>query len=213
MKDATFSKELEEGYYSKNWPAEAVQYSHLEPYLRCWLDPEAVFKGKTVLDIGAGECTYTRLIAERFGPHRVIACELFRQRMLPASRVNSFSNLHFIAGDCFRLPVHDESCDVVWGGGILCQLPDLEHAIAEVRRVLKPHGLYVGFEPNPFNLVILYRYFFRHHSKNQYLLTPGDLNVFRDHGFDVRTTFFYAKLPALRNKFLTTCLGIHARKA
>src|SRR5437667_5108700 len=103
MKGPTFSKELEEGYYSKNWPEEAVRYSHLEPYLRCWLDPEAVFKGKTVLDIGAGECTYTRLIADRYGPHRVIACELFRQRMLPASRVNAFSNLHFIAGDCFRL--------------------------------------------------------------------------------------------------------------
>ena len=213
MKDATFSKELEEGYYSQNWPEEPVRYSHLEPYLRCWLDPTAVFKGKTVLDIGAGECTYTRLIADRYGPHKVIACELFRQRMLPASRVNAFSNLHFIAGDCFRLPVRDESCDVVWGSGILCQLPDLERAIAEVRRVLKPQGLYVGFEPNPFNILIVYRFVFAHHSRNQYLLTPGDLNVFRDHGFDVRTTFFYARLPALRNKFLTTCLGIHARKA
>src|SRR2546426_8944531 len=159
MKDATFSKELEEGYYSKNWPDEAVRYSHLEPYLRCWLDPEAVFKGKTVLDIGAGECTYTRLIAERFGPHRVIACELFRQRMLPASRVNSFSNLHFIAGDCFRLPVHDESCDVVWCGGIISELPALCHVICGLLIDIKTHGLYVRFETNPFNLVILYRYF------------------------------------------------------
>src|SRR5437867_5263538 len=142
MKDATFSKELEEGYYRKNWPEEAVRYSHLEPYLRCWLDPEAVFKGKTVLDIGAGECTYTRLIADRFEPHRVIACELFRQRMLPASRVNSFSNLHFLAGHWSRLPSHDEFLGRVLCGGIHCQLPDLEHAIAEVRRVLKPHGLY-----------------------------------------------------------------------
>src|SRR2546428_6231040 len=36
---------------------------------------------------------------------------------------------------------------------------------------------------------------FRHHSKNQYLLTPGDLGVFRAAGFDVQTTFFYAKFP------------------
>jgi ubiquinone/menaquinone biosynthesis C-methylase UbiE len=213
MKNATFSKELEEGYYSQNWPDEAVRYSHLEPYLRCWLDPEAVFKGKTVLDIGAGECTYTRLIADRFGPNRVIACELFRQRMLPASRVNSFSNLHFIAGDCFRLPVRDESCDVVWGSLVLHQLPKLEDVVAEVRRVLKPQGLYLGFEPNPFNLVIVYRFFFGHHSRNQYLLTPRDLRVFRDKGFALQTTFYYGKIPALRNKFLTTCLGIHARKA
>ena len=212
MKDATFSKELEEGYYSKNWPEEAVRYSHLEPYLRCWVDPEAVFKGKTVLDIGAGECTYTRLIADRFGPTRVIACELFRQRMLPASRANSFSNLHFVAGDCFRLPFRNESFDVVWGSLVLSQLPDLEDAIAEIHRVLKPEGLYLGFEPNPFNLVIVYRFFFTHHSRNQYLLTPGDLRVFRDRGFDLQTTFFYGQIPALRNKYLTTCLGIQARK-
>src|SRR5436309_6890808 len=163
MKGPTFSKELEEGYYSKNWPDEAVRYSHLEPYLRCWLDPEAVFKGKTVLDIGAGECTYTRLIAERFGPHRVIACELFRQRMLPASRVNAFSNLHFIAGDCFRLPVHDESCDVVWGGGILCQLPDLEHAVAEIHRVLKPSGVYIGVRQSPFQIFSQEKNFYGHY--------------------------------------------------
>ena len=212
MKDATFSKELEESYYSKNWPEEAVGYSHLEPYLRCWVDPEAVFKGKTVLDIGAGECTYTRLIADRFGPNRVIACELFRQRMLPASRMNSFSNLHFVAGDCFRLPVRDESCDVVWGSLVLHQLPDLEHAIAEIRRVLKPHGLYLGFEPNPFNLGIVYRFFFKYHSPNQYLLTPGDLGMFRAAGFDLETSFFYAKFPRLRSRFLGTCIGIRATK-
>src|SRR2546428_6108115 len=99
MKDATFSKELEEGYYSKNWPDKAVRYSHLEPYLRCWLDPEAVFKGQTVLDIGARECTYTRVIADRFQPQRVIACELFRQRMLPAFRADAFYHLPFMARD------------------------------------------------------------------------------------------------------------------
>src|SRR2546425_11147608 len=126
VKDATFSKELEEGYYSKNWPEDAVRYSHLEPYLRCWLDPEAVFKGKTVLDIGAGERTYTRLIADRFEPHRVIACELFRQRMLPASHVNSLSHLPFIAVDCFRLLVHDESREVICGKLVDCQLPQLQ---------------------------------------------------------------------------------------
>src|SRR2546428_11531058 len=104
MKDATFSKELEEGYYSKNWPDDAVRYSHLEPYLRCWLDPEAVFKGNTVLGIGAGECTSTRLLTGRFEPQRGVACEIFSPRMLPAFPEKFFSHLHFIACDCFWLP-------------------------------------------------------------------------------------------------------------
>src|SRR5438445_3823514 len=214
MKPITaFSPESEKAYYSQNWPQEALPYLHLEPYLRCWVDGEAVFKGKTVLDIGAGECTYTRLIAERFSPTRVIACELFRERMLPAARENCDSCLSFVAGDCFRLPVHNESCDVVWRSLVLHQLPDLEDVVTEIRRVLKPQGLYLGFEPNPFNLGIMYRYLFRRHSKNQYLLTPADLGVFRVAGFDLETKFFYARFPSQRSRFLTTCLGIHARKA
>ena len=47
----------------------------------------------------------------------------------------------------------------------------------------------------------------------QYLLTPADLGVFRVAGFDLETTFFYARFPSQRSRFLTTCLGIHARKA
>jgi ubiquinone/menaquinone biosynthesis C-methylase UbiE len=133
--------------------------------------------------------------------------------MLPTARANRDSRLSFVTGDCFNLPVRNESCDVVWGSLVLSHLPNLEGAIAEIRRVLKPEGLYLGFEPNPFNLVIIYRLLFRNHSRNEYLLTPGDLKVFREQGFDLRITYFYSKFPTLRNRLLTTCLGIRARKA
>lgn len=212
MRAARFSKQLEQDYYSRNWPSEAVPYLHLEPYLQCWLNPERIFKGKTVLEIGAGECGYSRMIVSRFGPKKVIACELFRERMLPAARANRNSRLSFVAGDCFKLPLRNESCDVVWGSLVLHQLLNLEDAVAEIRRVLSPQGLYLGFEPNPYNLGIVYRFLFKHHSPNQYLLTPGDLGVFRAAGFDLETTFFYAKFPRLRSRFLTTCMGIRANK-
>lgn len=211
VKLKVFSKELERDYYSRNWPTVAMPYLHLERYMWGWMDT-AVFKGKTILEIGAGEGGYSRLIADRFDPERVIACELFRDRMLPAARENRDSRLSFVAGDCFKLPLRTESCDVVWGSLVLSQLPDLEDAVAEIRRVLKPQGLYLGFEPNFFNLGLLYRFFFRPRSRNQYLLTPGDLDVFRTGGFDLRTTFFYAKFPWLRSRFLATCMGIRANK-
>ena len=206
-----YSNTLEKDYYGRNWPVVVLPYSHLEPYLQCWMDP-AVFNGKTILTIGAGECTYSRLISERFAPRKVIASELFRQRMLPAARDNSSPALSFVVADCYRLPFRSESCDVVWGSLVLHQLPDLRSVVSEIHRVLKPQGLYLGFEPNFFHPVILYRYLFGSHSPNQYLLRPGHLKVFRQHGFDLRTTFFYAKFPALRSRILTTCLGIQARK-
>ena len=206
-----YSKTLEKEYYSRNWPVVALPYLHLEPYLRCWMDP-VVFKGKTILTIGAGECIYSRLISERFAPKKVIASELFRERMLPAVRENSSPALSFVAADCYRLPLRSASCDVVWGSLILHHLPERPGVVSEIYRVLKPQGLYLGFEPNLFNPVILYRFLFGPHSPNQHSLMPGHLDVFRQHGFNLRTTFFYAKFPALRSRILTTCFGIQAWK-
>lgn len=209
-----FSHDLEKVYYSRKWPEEAKPYLHLEPYLRCWLDPEAVFQGKRVLDIGAGECTYTRLIAERFGPKEIVACELFRERMLPAARANRSSNLKFIAGDAFLLPFHDGCFDVVWGSGVLSQIPNLQDALFEIRRVLEGGGLYAGWEPNPFNAAIAYRYLFKPHSSNQYLFWPWWIrSQLKKTGFDVKIRYFYAKLPRMRNRFMGTCMGIVAHLA
>src|SRR5215470_1229553 len=123
MRGRAFSYELEKLYYSQKWPEEAKPYLHLESYLRCWLDRDKVFVGKRVLDVGAGECTYTRLIADRFDPEEVVACELFRERMLPAVRVNRNPKLRFVSGNCFQLPFRGGSFDVVFGSFILHQIP------------------------------------------------------------------------------------------
>src|SRR5207245_7767366 len=210
VKPTVFSHRLEKDYYSRMWTIVAMPYLHLEGYGRGWMDP-IVFKDKTILEIGAGEGGYSRVIAGLFYPKRVIACELFQERLLPAARENCDSRVSFVAGDCFRLPVRNESCDVIWGSGVLSQLPNLVDAVAEIRRVLTPQGLYLGFEPNFFNLALLYRFFFKLRSRHQYLLTLMDLDVFRTMGFDFQATFCYVKFPWLRNRFLTTCLGIRAR--
>ena len=206
-----FSYEFEKGYYSERWPEEAKPYLHLEPYFRCWLDPEGVFGGKQVLDIGAGECTYSRLIADRFGSKVIVACELFRERMLPAVHANNNPNLKFVTGDCFRLPFQSGFFDTVFGSLVLHQLPDLEEVVNEVKRVLSDEGCYVGIEPNPFHPVHLYRYILGNNSPNQYLLGPKHLVAFKRAGFDVTFRYFYAKLPWLSNRFIGTCIGIMAK--
>ena len=208
----SFSYELEKSCYSRRWPEKALSYEHLEPYLRCWLDPERVFGGKRVLDIGAGECTYTRLIADRFGPKEIVTCELFHERMLPAFRANRNPVLKFVAGDCFRMPFQNDSFDVVFGSLVLHQIPEFREVISEVRRVLSDCGSYVGLEPSPFHLVYLYRYLRGIHSPNQYLFGPKHLAVFEDGGFEVTVRYFYAKHPRIRNRFLGTCMGIIAEK-
>src|SRR5437899_6417091 len=137
VKPTVFSHRLEKDYYSRKWPTVAMPYLHLEGYVRGWMDP-IVFKGKTILEIGAGEGGYSRLIAGLFDPKRVIACELFRERLLPAARENCDSRVSFVAGDCFRLPVRNESCDVIWGSGVLSQLPNLVDAVAKFAGSSRP---------------------------------------------------------------------------
>ena len=208
----TFSHSAERGYYANNWPKEAQPYRHLEPYLRCWLNPEAVFGGRRVLDLGAGECLYTRLIADRFKPQEIVACDLFCERMLPTAHVNQNPALKFVGGDCFSLPFQNESFDVIFGSLILHQLPNLTDAIAEIKRVLSKGGCYVGIEPNPHHPVHLFRYLKGNHSPNQYLLSPRHLRCFHLTGFRLTIQYFYSKFPKTRSTLLGTCMGITAWK-
>lgn len=208
-----FSYELERRYYSGNWPKEAEPFGHLEPYLRCWMDPERLFEGKRVLDAGAGECVYTRLIAERFSPQQIVACDLFLERLRMAARANRDRRLSFAVGDLHRLPFQTGSLDVVWGTLILHQIPDLREVVSEIGRVLTDQGCYVGIEPNPYHPVHLCRHLFGRHSPNQYLLSEKHLAVFRDAGFDLSVRYFYARLAWARGRFLGTCMGILAKRS
>ncbi len=211
MRSKEFSYQRERSHYSQHWPKEAKPYLHLEAYLRCWLHPEAVFEGKRVLDLGAGDCRYTRMIAERFRPRRMVACELFREHMLPASQVNRNSALEFVAGDAFRLPFRSQSFDVIFGSGVLCHLRELDRIILELRRVLTEEGCYVGIEPNRLNPVHLYRHLRGDDSSNAYLLGPKKVRGFEKAGFEVSIQYFYAKFPHIRNRLVGTCMGILAR--
>jgi ubiquinone/menaquinone biosynthesis C-methylase UbiE len=212
MRKGMFSYQKEKDYYSKAWPKKAISYKHLDPYLRCWLDPEEVFSNKRVLDIGAGECTYTRLIADRYEPETIVACELFQERMVPVARANENHKLYFISGNSFQFPFKKNSFDVIFGSFILHQLPGLDSIVSEIKRVLRKRGVYVGIEPNPFNPFILYRFYLKTHSPNQYLLSPRHLRIFSNEEFEVEIRFFYAKQPKIRSRFINICMGVIAMR-
>jgi ubiquinone/menaquinone biosynthesis C-methylase UbiE len=172
----------------------------------------SVFSGKRVLDLGAGESTYTRLIAARYGPALTIACDLFHERLRAAAVVRSAA-VSFVAGDALRLPIYAGTIDIVFASLLLCQVPDLDRLASEIGRVLRPGGVFIGIEPNPYNPVHLYRYWFGEHSPNQYILSRRHLNAFQREGFVVDVKYFWAKLPRLRNRFIASCIGIHATLA
>jgi len=208
-----FSIEGERRYY-RSAPATYPGYKRLLPYLRL-LDPQPVelFAGKKVLDIGAGECAYTGLIASEFRPLRVVALELIRERMLPAKRFLPSETLAFVQGSCYELPFADASFDLVFGDLILHHLPNLRAVVRGIRRVLRRDGSYVGLEPNFLNPLQAVLHLLGGHSDNEYQLRPSSIReVFCDCGFrtvDIRHV--WVKFPSLRNRLLTSSVAIHAR--
>ena len=79
-------------------------------------------------------------------------------------------NISFCAADALNLPHPDGAFDAVFGFGVLHHIPDWQGALAEVGRVLKPHGIYFLEELYP----TLYQNFITRHI----LLHPTE-NRFR----------------------------------
>jgi ubiquinone/menaquinone biosynthesis C-methylase UbiE len=172
-------------------------------------DAATVFKGKHVLEIGAGGCLYARYFADRLPVAQVVALDLFLFHLSRVHKACPTSRLKFVAGDCFALPFQDGSFELVFCNLLLCQLPDLDRVAHEVKRVLVPGGHFLSIEPNPFNPLHLFRYWFGRHSPNQYLLRRHHLRAFESLGFTVRQIFFYPGVP-FHSRLMASSMGIHA---
>ncbi len=136
---------------------------HVFPYLLDWLMSQAAFtqaRGELladihgeVLEIGFGTglnldhypATVTTLTSVDVNPgvHRLAA-----KRLQKYPRPVRFA---LVSGE--RLPMPDASFDAVVSTWTLCSIPDVESALREVKRVLKPGGKFYfvehGLSPDP----------------------------------------------------------------
>jgi SAM-dependent methyltransferase len=103
--------------------------------LRWLLDRLAVGPGDRMLDVGAGVGGPAAFAAAETGVRPVLsepeagACRAARRLFdLPVVQAGS------------DLPFADGSFDVVWCLGVVCTVPDQQHLVRELRRVLAPAG-------------------------------------------------------------------------
>jgi len=105
----------------------------------------------TCLDIACGTGDITFRLAAKYPQGRIIGLDVTEQMLNLARASNTFNNITFVAGDMCRMEYPDNSFDIVTGGYALRNSPDLEIALAEIRRVMKPGATaaFLDFSKSP----------------------------------------------------------------
>ena len=127
---------------SASYEAAAVLQARVADELISRLEPFNLTP-KVILDLGAGTGRMTGELKRRFRRSLVVALDLAPGMLREAQKHQSFfRRFERVCADATRLPVADASIDVVVSSLMLqwCDPPD--PAFAEIRRILKPAGLF-----------------------------------------------------------------------
>ena len=96
-------------------------------------------RGEAVLEIGSGNGILVRELIEAVGPDgRVVGLDASEAILEMARHICPKGE--FLPGDAQDLPFEDETFDAVVTAQVLCFLNDVDRAISEIHRVLKPGG-------------------------------------------------------------------------
>jgi demethylmenaquinone methyltransferase/2-methoxy-6-polyprenyl-1,4-benzoquinol methylase len=103
-----------------------------------------------ILDIGCGTGELARLLARHYGTTRVVGADFTRAMLENALDTSAGrperGRLEFARATALRLPFADGSFDVVTNAFVARNLSDLSGAFRDVRRVLRPGGVFLTLE-------------------------------------------------------------------
>jgi ubiquinone/menaquinone biosynthesis methyltransferase len=93
------------------------------------------------LDLACGTGDLSFLLARKYPAGRIIGIDITEKMLALARHRNNCPNVGFFRQDMGRLDVDSGSVDIITGGYALRNAPDLEIALDEINRVLRPGGI------------------------------------------------------------------------
>jgi demethylmenaquinone methyltransferase/2-methoxy-6-polyprenyl-1,4-benzoquinol methylase len=152
LKENISSRQKKQGYVNKMFATIAPRYDFITVFLsygmdRGWkrklIDRLHLRGQERVLDLACGTGDITFALGERLRPGKVIGLDITPGMLEIAEskrRARELNNVFFYCGDIMSLPFPDASFDCVTCGYALRNVPDVESALAEIKRVLKAGG-------------------------------------------------------------------------
>jgi ubiquinone/menaquinone biosynthesis C-methylase UbiE len=152
------SSDLRDFYEGRVWkihqisnPYEVVRFRHILEFL-------GTESGNTVLDVGCGGGTYTRILARA---QLLIAVDVSSNAVKTAKQsLVSGGNVSFIVCDLEHLPIRDMAVDKVACIDVLEHVERPQKAVNEMQRVLRSNGqmlLFTACGENRFTLEYMFR--------------------------------------------------------
>lgn len=108
-----------------------------------------IYPGQKVLDVGCGIGGPCRMLAGEFGCQAVgidLTTEYIRTAKALSEWVGLNEKTDFYQADATALPFNEETFDVVWTQHAQMNIPNKEALYEEIKRVLKPEGLFVYYD-------------------------------------------------------------------
>jgi ubiquinone/menaquinone biosynthesis C-methylase UbiE len=141
------------------------------------------WRGKRVLEIGSGVGTDARKIIRMGGDYTGINVDrVSTEATSQALRVFSLAGVA-LQCDATSLDFPDNTFDVVYSFGVLHHIPEVEKAVAEIRRVLKPGGELLVMLYNRASINYVVEIMFMRKLGLYILSVPGAISLLRWMGF------------------------------
>jgi ubiquinone/menaquinone biosynthesis C-methylase UbiE len=154
-----------------NWDSPAGR-RRAERRAALYVEHGALAPGRLALELGCGTGIFLAKVA-RSGA-RVAGLDLTDDLLAKArARLAGAANVALVRGNAESLPFPDRSFDAVYGSSVLHHL-DLDRALGEVYRVLRPGGCCVFTEPNILNpqVAVMFHVGF---TKRHFAVSPDEM--------------------------------------